>query len=200
MLDADRVSGCYLTKIMSGHSHDTSSQAQPKATIRAVYKRVWEEYYEWDTTYTSSNLLLTTTQTEEKKAKRTSHFRLHSITPSNESSSWPLPDATADNACTTADNEAFTLHRFADDGSQALEEVVGADVLTLTEFAPCPEYEACTPMPANILQGEDSTDMPFIPYADDPKFDAAENCEDYDRFAWQVINADPDCESFCFGA
>lgn len=201
MLDVDLLAGYCVAGVMSArdtNSHDTSSQveAQPEATIRAVYKQVWKEYYEWETASTSTKLLLNTIETEEKKANRPSTLCLHATMPSSDSSSWPLPDDIANNGCTVDDIESFTLYQLSDDVDQPLQEViVGAEVLTLPEFAPCPAYEACTPMPTNILQGDDPDDMPFIPFADDPEFDAAEHCSEYDRFAWQVNNVDPDCES-----
>ena len=139
-------------------------------------------------------LSLGTTSMEDKKANRHPGFRLPAIMSATENSSSPsLPDVTSSHHATDDTANSFTLCQFFDDGIETFEEVTKADVTTLTEFAPCPDYESCTPMPANVLQGDDSDDMPFIPFADDPKFDSVEHCKEYSRFAWQVINVDPDC-------
>ncbi|KAJ3794457.1 hypothetical protein GGU11DRAFT_844543 [Lentinula aff. detonsa] len=52
-------------------------------------------------------------------------------------------------------------------------------------FKPTPSYDSCTPVSDNHFTGDDSSDMPFIPLADDPSFDWKEYCEQYKSFAWQ---------------
>jgi hypothetical protein len=52
-------------------------------------------------------------------------------------------------------------------------------------FSPHPPYECCTPCTQSILHGDDPEAMPFIPFADDPKFDHLEHTLHYKRFAWQ---------------
>ncbi|PFH51358.1 hypothetical protein AMATHDRAFT_142730 [Amanita thiersii Skay4041] len=62
------------------------------------------------------------------------------------------------------------------------------------DLTPCPTYEACTSLGQNILLGDDSADMSFIPYADDPGFDLVPHLEDYQSFSWQETTRDPDLE------
>ncbi|OSC99568.1 SET domain-containing protein [Trametes coccinea BRFM310] len=53
-------------------------------------------------------------------------------------------------------------------------------------------YESCTPIDQNILHGDDSNYMPFIPLADDPTFDHEDHAMEYKRLAWQEPYRDPD--------
>ena len=181
---------------MSGQdNHDTSSRTRAK--IHSVFKRVWDEYYAWDALSTKKLLSL---KTQNTQATRPANFHLPTLTPATENSlsSLCLEDiAGSSHSHSVDDTNSFTLYQLHDDGSLAVEEVAttGAEMITLTEFSPCPAYEACTLMPENILHGDDPNDMPFIPFADDFNFDAVEHCKEYDRFAWQVTNVDPDCES-----
>ncbi|KAL7278335.1 hypothetical protein ACG7TL_008311 [Trametes sanguinea] len=53
-------------------------------------------------------------------------------------------------------------------------------------------YESCTPIDQDILHGDDSNYMPFIPLADDPTFDHEDHAMEYKRLAWQEPYRDPD--------
>ncbi|KAI9060749.1 SET domain-containing protein [Trametes sanguinea] len=58
--------------------------------------------------------------------------------------------------------------------------------------APNAAFESCTPIDQNILHGDDSNYMPFIPLADDPTFDHEDHAMEYKRLAWQEPYRDPD--------
>lgn len=61
------------------------------------------------------------------------------------------------------------------------------------ECVPYESYEYCTPTSSNIWKGDDSPTMPFIPYSDDPSFDALEHCRRYNSLAWEHPRIDPNC-------
>lgn len=193
-LNADMLSGNSVSRDMSEReSHDASLRARAK--IRSVFKRAWKEYYEWEGPNTRSILSIRPAPMEETKARPYPNFCPPATILATEHSSITSLDDVANCNHSVDETEGFSICQFTEDGILALEEVAtGADVIALTEFAPCTDYEACAAIPANLLQGDDSDDMPFIPFADDPKFDAVEHCHEYSRFAWQVTNVDPDCE------
>ncbi|RPD53881.1 SET domain-containing protein [Lentinus tigrinus ALCF2SS1-6] len=51
--------------------------------------------------------------------------------------------------------------------------------------APYPRYESCPPINNNILLGDDSNYLPFMPFADDPTFDYHDYLADHKGLAWQ---------------
>ncbi|KAF8273078.1 hypothetical protein EI94DRAFT_1783169 [Lactarius quietus] len=71
------------------------------------------------------------------------------------------------------------------------------------DFAPHPPYESCTPAAQSIAfrpgsAAEDELDnLPFVPYADDPTFDAKAYLGVFKRFAWEDLG-DPDVEVIQF--
>ncbi|KAH9932330.1 uncharacterized protein B0H18DRAFT_1208615 [Fomitopsis serialis] len=165
---------------------DTSTQTAAK--IRSVFRQVWNEYYAWEAVLASK--ALASIHTEQKKDQdRQSFFRMGEHLPlvSRDSNLHKSVDGSK-----TRETEAFTALEFGDQSATLEDTVVDVEVLSLKDFEPCPSYEACTPIPANVLQGDDSSDMPFIPLADDPTFDATDHCLDYDNFAWQVTHVDSD--------
>ncbi|KAF8156618.1 hypothetical protein B0H34DRAFT_847237 [Crassisporium funariophilum] len=58
-----------------------------------------------------------------------------------------------------------------------------------------PSYECCTPISRNIMVGDDSHYLPFIPNADDPTYDSTFDIDEHDYFAWQQPDTvEPDFE------
>ncbi|KAI9462879.1 hypothetical protein BJY52DRAFT_1255768 [Lactarius psammicola] len=71
------------------------------------------------------------------------------------------------------------------------------------EFTPHPRYESCTPAVQSIAPRIGSAAdneievLPFVPYADDPTFDAKAYLGTFKRFAWEELG-DPDVEVIQF--
>ena len=59
-------------------------------------------------------------------------------------------------------------------------------------------YEACTPISRNLMIGDDSDFLPFIPNSDDPTYDYTYDIDEHKFFAWHQLNnnRDPDCAVF----
>ena len=51
--------------------------------------------------------------------------------------------------------------------------------------APYPEYESWTPTNRSIFRGDDSNDMQFLPFADEPAFDKGTYRKFFKTLAWQ---------------
>ncbi|KAF6753658.1 hypothetical protein DFP72DRAFT_1010437 [Ephemerocybe angulata] len=68
------------------------------------------------------------------------------------------------------------------------------DVYVSAEFLRHPGYDSCTPAARNIMVGDDSDYMPFMPFADDPTFGWKAYSNEYKYLAWQVYRPDPDLE------
>lgn len=84
-------------------------------------------------------------------------------------------------------------------GSFSHVRVPVEEVMVSTDFEPHPIYESCPPTSKNIARRfhdlNDTEQIPFIPYADEPNFDAEEYAMECESFAWQVIWKDPDRET-----
>jgi hypothetical protein len=65
------------------------------------------------------------------------------------------------------------------------------DTIEVPATKPHPKYTSCPPAARNVIVGDDSPYMPFIPYEDDMTFDHEAQMEHYDHFRWQNM-ADPD--------
>jgi len=76
---------------------------------------------------------------------------------------------------------------------------VETDVLTLTlppAVEPYPEYESWALTNRSIFRGDDSDDMQFMPFADEPAFDKQTYRNFFKTLAWQGgEQMDADCES-----
>lgn len=72
------------------------------------------------------------------------------------------------------------------------------DIPTLTlppAVEPYPEYESWAPMDRSIFRGDDSEDMQFLPFADEPAFDKRTYGVFFKTLAWQSSKRlDADCE------
>ncbi|KAH9047475.1 hypothetical protein EDB83DRAFT_1463014 [Lactarius deliciosus] len=189
----------------AGHSSSGSQTPMPpdpptnrdpdesRALAFQVYKEVWDEFNKWKQENCKQQLLLL---------------------------QKPLPPRTA---AEDALLEASTLR----DGEPGEVEIIylcdseddvplhpgGSTVLMCetvhleppSDFAPHPRYESCTPAVQSILlrpgsvAEEELTILPFVPYADDPTFDAKGYLGVHERFAWVELG-DPDVEVIQFEA
>ena len=62
---------------------------------------------------------------------------------------------------------------------------------------PYPEYESWAPTSRSIFRGDDSDDLQFLPFADEPDFDQKAFRNFFKTLAWQGgEQMDTDCESF----
>lgn len=71
-------------------------------------------------------------------------------------------------------------------------------ILTLPPgVEPYPEHESWAPTNRSIFRGDDSDDMQFLPFADEPAFDKKTYRKFFKTLAWQGgEQMDADCETF----
>lgn len=58
---------------------------------------------------------------------------------------------------------------------------------------PLPAHEYWTPSLRSISVGDDPSELPFMPFPDDPAFNHADFLEEYTNFGWRTSMLDPDC-------
>ncbi|KAI0668070.1 hypothetical protein C8Q78DRAFT_1048136 [Trametes maxima] len=146
--------------------------------VVARFKQVWKEYYEWEPEHCASLL-----------------SSLAVAKPSRP----PGPKATgkltnARNGQKTPQTVDLGVSRFTHingiwDGGSMMCSETGTHT---TPVVACSAYESCTPLSRNILHGDDSHFMPFLPYADDPDFDHQDHALEYKKLAWQEGYRGPD--------
>lgn len=145
--------------------------------VRKVFKSTWAEFYAWEQSHC-----------------------LHTLRSLSQSPAVPSSvECATDDTQTPPQNdgdETFTILEYLDGSGPSKTANVSAEVIgVLPALEPYPQYESCAPVRRNIMHGDDSDHMPFIPLADDPTFDIVEHTEEYRYFEWQTADCDPDCES-----
>ncbi|KAJ7200847.1 hypothetical protein GGX14DRAFT_524739 [Mycena pura] len=150
--------------------------------VETVFERVCDDFRTWKKDYAST--LLTAAAAPEANPAPEGH------------ESEPLPTATHVASHSLSSSSATTLEQLEtydyETGTTWLTPIHKTHVTVA--FPPCPEYEYCTPTDRNIYHGDDPSDMPFIPFHDDPSFNLSQYLEHYDSFSWDTPPLDPDLE------
>jgi hypothetical protein len=173
-------------QVSPGSSHDDKEEQNRTLAFR-VYKEVWDEFNKWKVEDCKQHLLsLQNPLPPPEVAEATS--RVASTLCSGESG-----DVEIVYLCDTNDDIPLDV-----DGATVL--LCKAVPLELPDqFEPHPRYESCTPSVQTIalrvgsVAHEELDVVPFVPYANDPTFDAKEHLGQFERFAWENL-VDPDGE------
>ncbi|KAF5334782.1 hypothetical protein D9611_012914 [Ephemerocybe angulata] len=148
-------------------------KAQAKDTLKACIL----EYQTWDAEYCKSALL-----------------SLQRPAPQPEPSPILVEDGSLGDS--GSDTGEFICTEFEEETGVSITTGTAEsfDVYVSAEFLRHPGYDSCTPAARNIMVGDDSDYMPFMPFADDPTFGWKAYSNEYKYLAWQVYRPDPDLE------
>ncbi|KAJ3476931.1 hypothetical protein NLI96_g10817 [Meripilus lineatus] len=154
--------------------------------VRSVFRRVWEEFYDWDT-HSSLEAIASLSRKESR--------------PSGDKYSG-LPRDTSECACVSeqdspelqasGSSSTFTLYDFEAEGQTPTSSTISIPTYDVTAIAPSSSYESCAPVSQHILHGDDPSSLSFIPFADDPTFDVETYTSEYTNFAWQEPACSPE--------
>ncbi|TFY55068.1 hypothetical protein EVJ58_g8483 [Rhodofomes roseus] len=167
------------------------TSARTAAKVRTIFKEVWVEFCAWEANFTTETLQVAAIDSKAKSVDyQQAPLRANGAYLPTSGDSTPLNHV--DGTKSRATETFLVLELYGD--SISTEDAVKVETITLTDFEPCSSYQGCTPIPANLLQGDDPSDLKFIPLADDPTFNAAEYFADYEHLAWQLQEkeVDPD--------
>lgn len=157
----------------------------PKDVVRSVFRSVWEDFYNWERAYCQS--VIKTLHFSFSAARSEATVVLHNPSASGQYSAsihTPLqPSSKAKN------QPKITLLDYT--GTAPIATRYAVEVINAPEMS-TPTYESVTPAARSIHQGDDDDSMAFIPYPDDPTFDAFEHTLRYKSFSWQDRFCDPD--------
>lgn len=152
------------------------SEAGHQNIVLQVYRSVWEEYSEW------SNKRRTTTL----KSLAVSHPKLDYF-------EFKETESVEASLAAEDDDIHFTVYEFNIDGLTTDEYLISGKSFSVDQdFRPHAPYESCTPISRNLMVGDDPDYLPFIPFADDPKYDFHLDIEEHCYFRWHQPFLDPD--------
>lgn len=163
-----------------------TTDTQLRNLLRDVYKQVWQEFYAWELGYSTSSIaLLAQNQTEPIPIDPPAVKSLQISVDTGTSGADLTQDADTN---MIPDPDALILYDL-EGGSYAT--LISMQSVEVESIIPQTQYESAAPLHCNIRHGDDSNDMPFIPYADSD-FDWQKNVLEYSRFAWQHGRQNPD--------
>ncbi|EGO29325.1 hypothetical protein SERLADRAFT_412873 [Serpula lacrymans var. lacrymans S7.9] len=167
---------------------DTTTLVPDRDLIHRVFAQVWTEFYKWEQQYSRDRV---------QNLSRSDHYHTSPSAPAIVKLSERLS-----NVSMTQDvemqlemdraRETMQFERFYEDGSSSISPIT-LHVIHAPEVQPHSSYEACAPIQRSVFHGDDSDAMPFMPFADEPEFDAHDYAQFYGSFAWEQ-DYDPDLE------
>ena len=167
-----------------GNDEADSELLDIRDVISQVYKSVWEDFSVWERDHCRQTL------------QSLSHpFRPHLyplLIPSGQShSALKEPHDAPSNVVESFDDSDM------ENGSTSTVSVTVQTISNSQMLKPL-SYEACTPISRNLMIGDDSDFLPFIPNSDDPTYDYTYDIDEHKFFAWHQLNnnRDPDCAVF----
>ncbi|OCH84782.1 hypothetical protein OBBRIDRAFT_798789 [Obba rivulosa] len=159
---------------------DAAKERETRQLIVDTYKAVWTEFNTWYYENCKQNLR------SLAMSDRPIQDGWECMTESLLEETMPVDD--------DSDDWTFTVTDWED--GITTERTLASEVVTVGSIEPYPKYEACTPTSRNIRSdqavhsGKPSV-LRFIPYADEPNFDAETYIRQYSVSAWQTDANDP---------
>lgn len=147
-----------------------------------VFSEVWSEFYRWELVECQQLL----DELKPGAGPSESNHNLHALL------NQPLGDVDLE---IQTDDHSGIAEIYDINGACTVVPVLSEEISS-NVYEPYPTYESCTPTSKNLALRRDALTeaqhLQFIPYADEPNFDAVEYAKHSDEFAWQVDWKDPD--------
>ncbi|EPQ53739.1 hypothetical protein GLOTRDRAFT_131076 [Gloeophyllum trabeum ATCC 11539] len=161
-------------------SEDTGLSDDPRTQIVEEYAQVWEEFYRWEPDM-CRQVLLSFSREPQQVVDEPESVGLGQV---------------GDQESEAESDLSFTCWK--PDGSTSF---INFEEIMAKPFAAHPPYEACTPVSRNIYYRDgdvdDTAQCQFIPYADDPAFNAVTYLTFFPDLAWQTADGlqEPDIDA-----
>ncbi|KAF5318589.1 hypothetical protein D9619_010990 [Psilocybe cf. subviscida] len=136
----------------------SGTAAKLKVVVARIYAQSWADYREWSAKNADGVLASLSTR-----------------------QNTPLPPLPAQSAPTQLTSTEWEI---TDYDTQETYFLPAEDVIISDLVLPYAPYECCTPATRNILVGDDSDHLPFIPFSDDPKYDWPFDTNEHKYVAW----------------
>lgn len=161
---------------------------QCAAFVVAIQKDVREEFSSWNRK-NSKNLLRSLHRDESLRASSNDHRDISQshrlVTAQEYTSGWKNKD-------TLQSIYPSEIVTYNDGLGDTFLLVTQASCDAAPTMVPFPRYESCTPLATAIFKGDDDDNMPFIPFADDSRFDQDSCQEQYAKLLWERRRMDPE--------
>ena len=154
-----------------------------------VYKSVWEDFSVWEQDHCRQTL-----QSLSPSRPFRPHLNPLLISSGQSHSAIKEPRSTIHDDVSSTVIESFDDSDM-ENGSTSTVLVTVHTISKGQKLQPL-SYEACTPISRNLMIGDDSDYLPFIPNSDDPTYDYTYDVDEHKFFAWHQPNRDPDCAVF----
>lgn len=159
---------------------ETSLDLPPEEVGVFVYREVWDEFSAWEQEECARIILsLASSPTQDENTIRTlSHAPISDLLDRRLNES----------------GESFQVFEYEDDSSLPKAEYeLRAIEVPVQSMKPWPTYGFCTPSSRNLWKDTPHAyNIPFCPFADDPRFDVEDYLATFDSFDWQIDFMDPD--------
>lgn len=171
--------------VVAGPSSRANSDVVGQTTtlVRSVYISVWLAFYDWEREYSRRSIQGLATCSPHHTASNLSRVK-----------STTVGDSLSDS--NHGSDEKTEYFHIVDYDRAKWPRKLHPDTINVPSSSMSRlSYESCTPTSRNIMTGDDSSNLPFIPHADDPRFEMEEHLCQYKTFFWQKSIRDPDCKS-----
>ena len=158
-----------------------------KVVVSQVYKSVWEDFSGWEQDHCQQTL---------QSLSRPYRPHLNPLLISSGQSYSPSKDPRSTHVAPNTVVESFDDCDMESGSTSTV--LVTVHTIGKGQMLQPLSYEACTPISRNLMIGDDSHHLPFIPNSDDPTYDYTYDVEEHKYFAWHKPNRDPDCAVFNF--
>jgi hypothetical protein len=169
---------CFSATFMASEKHHHT--ISPRELVSAIYFLTWKHHNAWAQQYASSILSGISTYDLPLAGDAHGHARR------------------ADGATGSKDMHPQILSSVNVESPEppvltsSLSFIKKTDVsVSFAHVKDEPIYEACTPLPYQLLVGDDAPELSFVPYSDDPNFDAKATVDEYTELTWQDEVNDP---------
>jgi histone-lysine N-methyltransferase EZH2 len=168
---------------------DAATAKIPPDKVRFVFRSVWEEFYDWEAAHCQSAIKSIGFSSHASCFSHVigSSHRLHG-------NRQPMMLVKAPPQPSSLDNQLDVICSDYTNRSPPIETRATFETIYAPEFSEPPVYESVAPITRSIHHGDDDDSMAFVPYADDPTFDALDHTLQYRSFSWQDKFCDPDRE------
>jgi hypothetical protein len=162
----------------------------PQDVVRSMFRQVWKDFYDWERVYCQSIIEFSAfSSNSARSSDNIIPSRNLSASRSRTKTIRPPPQPSLH----TIDPVEITILDYTQ-GKFPVETRAMVEVVNVPNVPTPPVYESVTPATRSIHQGDDDDSMAFVPYSDDPTFDALDHTLQYKSFSWQDRFCDPDGE------
>ncbi|CAL1708459.1 unnamed protein product [Somion occarium] len=137
--------------------------------VTTELRRVWAEYFAWEQQYCIN--IIRSLASRASLTDASSEYLCEN-------------DALSELHATDLEAEAFTVLDFEVNAEPKLQ-VVSVSCFEILDYHPFPPYEGSTPINCVMFKGDDSDDLPFVPFAEESNFRTDDFMNVHGSLGWQ---------------